>query len=181
MFLFHHSASHMESAMVFIIVQFATLSTRASEEDLSTFTDPFNGGFNKKRTDRQRGACRHAARRNLMNAVSWRGRWYDEDVMAEEALSSRTGHAGFLILTHWTRVTSVNYAIIGSDNGLSPVRRHAIICTKASLLLIWHLGTNINWILIEIGEIWIFSLNEIHFIMPSVKVRHFLLAWIFVA
>ena len=31
---------------------------------------------------------------------------------------------------------SVNYAIISSDNGLPPVRRHAIIWTNAGLLLI---------------------------------------------
>ena len=30
---------------------------------------------------------------------------------------------------------SVNYAIIGSNNGLSPVRRHAIIWTNAGLLM----------------------------------------------
>ena len=34
--------------------------------------------------------------------------------------------------------------IIGSDNGLSPGRRQAIIWTNASILLIWPLGTNVS-------------------------------------
>ena len=40
--------------------------------------------------------------------------------------------------------------IIGSDNGLSPDRRQAIIWTNAGLLLIGPLGTNFSEILIEI-------------------------------
>ena len=40
--------------------------------------------------------------------------------------------------------------IIGSDNGLSPGRRQAIIWTKAGILLIEPLGTNFSEILIEI-------------------------------
>ena len=40
--------------------------------------------------------------------------------------------------------------IIGSDNGLSPERRQAIIWTNAGLLLIGPLGTNFSEILIEI-------------------------------
>ena len=45
---------------------------------------------------------------------------------------------------------SVNYAVIGSDNGLSPVWRQAIIWTNARLLLIEPLGTNFSEILIKI-------------------------------
>ena len=41
--------------------------------------------------------------------------------------------------------------IIGSDNGLSPGRRQAIILTNAGTLLIWPLGTNFSEILIEIN------------------------------
>ena len=41
-------------------------------------------------------------------------------------------------------------AIIGSDNGLSPDRRQAIIGTNAGILLIAPLGTNFSEILIEI-------------------------------
>ena len=38
---------------------------------------------------------------------------------------------------------SANRVSIGSDNGLSPIRRQAIIWTSAELLLIGHLGTNL--------------------------------------
>ena len=50
-------------------------------------------------------------------------------------------------LTHWGRVTHicVTYlAIIGSDNGLSPSRRQAIIWTNAGILLIRTLRTNFS-------------------------------------
>ena len=56
------------------------------------------------------------------------------------------------LLTHWGRVTHIcvnKLTIIGSDNGLSPGRRQAIIWTNAGILLIGPLGTN-NEILIEI-------------------------------
>ena len=39
---------------------------------------------------------------------------------------------------------------IGSDNGLEPGRRQAIIWTNAGILLIAPLGTNLSEILIEI-------------------------------
>ena len=56
-------------------------------------------------------------------------------------------------LTHWGRVTHIcvnKLTIIGSDNGLSPGRRQAIIWTNAGILLIGPLGTNFSEILIEI-------------------------------
>ena len=59
----------------------------------------------------------------------------------------------FCRLTHWGRVMHIcvnKLTIIGSDNGLSPGRRQAIIWTNAELLLIRPLGTNFNEILIEI-------------------------------
>ena len=43
------------------------------------------------------------------------------------------------VLTHWGRVTYIcvgDLTIIGSDNGLSPVRRQAIIWTIVGMLLI---------------------------------------------
>ena len=55
-------------------------------------------------------------------------------------------------ITHWGRVTHIwvgKLTIIGSDNGLSPGRRQAIIWTNAGLLLIGPLGTNFSEILIE--------------------------------
>ena len=56
-------------------------------------------------------------------------------------------------LTHWGRVTHIcvnKLTIIGSDDGLSPGRRQAIIWTNDGLLLIGPLGTNFSEILIEI-------------------------------
>ena len=56
--------------------------------------------------------------------------------------------------------------IIGSDNGLSPGRRQAIIWTNAGILLIRTLGTNFGEIL---GEIHSFSFSKMHFKMMSAK------------
>ena len=61
---------------------------------------------------------------------------------------------------------------IGSDNGLSPGRRQAIIWTNAGILLIWTLGTNFSEIL---REIHVFSFKKIHLKMSSVKWRPFCL------
>ena len=55
-------------------------------------------------------------------------------------------------LTHWGRVTHIcvgNSTIIGSDNGLLPGRRQAIIWINAGILLIGPLGTGLGEILIE--------------------------------
>ena len=49
-------------------------------------------------------------------------------------------------LTHWGRVTHIcvsKLSSIGSDNGLSPERRQAIIWTNAGILLI---GTSVNFV-----------------------------------
>ena len=56
-------------------------------------------------------------------------------------------------LTHWGRVTHIcvsRLAITGSDNGLSPGRRQAIIWANAGILLIGPLRTNSSENLIEI-------------------------------
>ena len=61
-------------------------------------------------------------------------------------------------LTHWGRVTHIcvsKLTIIGSDNGLSPGRRQAIIWTNAWILLIWTLGTNFSEIISNISCIFI--------------------------
>ena len=39
-------------------------------------------------------------------------------------------------LTHWRIYASLRQTIIGSDNGFSPDRRQAFICTNAGILLI---------------------------------------------
>ena len=74
-------------------------------------------------------------------------------------------------LTHWGLVTHKcvsKLAIIGSDNGLSPGRRQAIIWTSAGILLIGPLGTNFSEILIEI---YTFSFKKIHLKVSSGKWR----------
>ena len=51
-------------------------------------------------------------------------------------------------LTHWGRVTHIcvsKLRIIGSDNGLSPGRRQAIIWTNAGILLIWPFRNKLQW------------------------------------
>ena len=51
------------------------------------------------------------------------------------------------VLTHWGRVTHIcvsKLIIIGSENGLSPDRRQAIIWTNAGLLSIRPLRTNFS-------------------------------------
>ena len=78
-------------------------------------------------------------------------------------------------LTHWGRVTHVwvgNITIIGSDNGLSPGRRQAIIWTNVGILLIGTLGTNFSEMLIEILT---FLFKKIHLKMSSGKWRPFCL------
>ena len=74
-------------------------------------------------------------------------------------------------LTHWGRVMHIcvnKLTIIGSDNGLSPGRRQAIIWTNAGILLIGPLGTNFSEILIEM---YTFSFKKMHLKMSSGKWR----------
>ena len=76
-------------------------------------------------------------------------------------------------LTHWGRVTHIcvsELTIIGSNNGLSPGRRQAIIWTNAGILLTEPLGTNFSEILIEIHA---FSFKKMHLKMSSAKWRLF--------
>ena len=67
---------------------------------------------------------------------------------------------------------SVNYklTIIGSDNGLSPGRRQAIIWTNAGILLIGPIRMNFSEILSEIHS---FSFKKMHLKMSSAKWRPF--------
>ena len=77
--------------------------------------------------------------------------------------------------TRWGRLTHIcvgNLSIIGSDNGLSPGRRQAIIWTNAGILFIGPLGTNFNEILLGIK---IFSINAMQLKMSSAKWRQFCL------
>ena len=78
-------------------------------------------------------------------------------------------------LTHWGRTTHIcvgNLTIIGSDNGLSPDRRQAIIWTNDGILSIGPLGKNFCEILIGFQT---FSLKKMKFKMSSAKWRPFCL------
>ena len=95
---------------------------------------------------------------------------YDVTVMIADSMIH---YWVFLALTHWDRVTHISVSkqtIIGSDNGLSPCRRQAIIWTNAGLLLIGPLGTNFSELLIEIPT---FSFKKMHLKMSSAKRRPF--------
>ena len=63
--------------------------------------------------------------------------------------------------------------IIGSDNGLAPGQRQAIIWTNDGILLIRPLKTNFNETLIEIQT---FSFKKMHLIMSSGKWHPFCLS-----
>ena len=69
-----------------------------------------------------------------------------------------------------THICVSKSTIIGSDNGLSPGRRQAIISTNAGILLIRPLGTNFNEMLIGILT---FSFMKMHLKLSSVKRRPF--------
>ena len=71
-----------------------------------------------------------------------------------------------------THICVRKQTIIGSDNGLSPDRRQAIIWTNAGLLLIGPLGTNFSEILIEILT---FSFKKMRLKVSSAKRRPFCL------
>ena len=76
-----------------------------------------------------------------------------------------------ILLTHWGRVTHIcvsKSTIIGSDNGLSPDRRQAIIWPNTGILLIRTLGTNFSDFLSEIRA---FSFKKMHLKMSSGKWR----------
>ena len=72
-------------------------------------------------------------------------------------------------VSHWGRVTHIcvsKLTIIGSDNGLSPGRRQAIIWTNDGILLIGLLGTNFSEI---VSEIQSFSFKKMNFKMSFAK------------
>ena len=76
-------------------------------------------------------------------------------------------------LTHLGRVTHIcvdNLTSIGSDNGLAPTKRQAIIRTNAGILLVGPLGPNFSEILIGIH---IFSFKKMHLKTSSAKWQPF--------
>ena len=71
--------------------------------------------------------------------------------------------------THWGRVTHIcvsKLITFGSDNGLSPGRRQAIIWTNAGILWIWPLETKFSEMLIQNHRD---SFKKKHWKMSSVK------------
>ena len=75
------------------------------------------------------------------------------------------------MLTHWGRVTHICVSklnSIGSDNGLSPGRRQAIIWTNDGILLIRTFRTHFSEIL---SKMHTFSFKKMHFKMSSGKWR----------
>ena len=80
-------------------------------------------------------------------------------------------HLPQLIEAEWLICVS-KLTIIGSDNGLSPIRRQAIIWTNAGIFLIRNLGTNFSKIL---SEIHTFSLKKMHLKMLFGKWEQFCL------
>ena len=105
-----------------------------------------------------------------------RGHGFDfECVLFKRAAFITFGAFAELLLlvsfSHWGRVMHIcvrKLTIIGSDNGLSPGRRQAIIWTNAVILSTGPLGTNVSEILIEI---YAFSFKKLHLKMPSEKWR----------
>ena len=101
---------------------------------------------------------------------------FAKNLLAWQAVLFAPGHQakGYVnpdygTLTHWGRVTQTcvsKFTIIGSDNGLSPIRRQAIIWTNDGILLIRTLGTNFSEILIQIHT---FSNKKMHLKMSSGK------------
>ena len=74
-----------------------------------------------------------------------------------------------VMLTHWGPVTHIcvgKLTIIGSDNGLSPGRRQAIILISVGILLIGHLGADFSEIAIGIQ---IFAFKTMPLKMSSAK------------
>ena len=102
--------------------------------------------------------------------LCWYGRYYTWPISYKHITFTVNDMGKFnFSLIHWGRVTHIcinKLTIIGSDNGLSPGRRQAIIWTSAGILLIGPLGTNFSEILIEIQT---FSLKKIHLKMSSGK------------
>ena len=71
-----------------------------------------------------------------------------------------------------THICVSKLTIIGSDNGLAPSRRQAIIWTNDGIMLIRTLGTNFSGILRWIHS---FSFRKMHLKMSSAKCRLFCL------
>ena len=92
-----------------------------------------------------------------------------------DLLLSNYNYTFTISLTHWGRATHIcigKLTIIGSENGLSPGRRQAIIWTNVEILLSGPLGTNTSKILIQM---LLSSLKKMRLNVSSAKWRPFCL------
>ena len=85
-------------------------------------------------------------------------------------------HVWYKYLSHWGRVTHIcvsKLTIIGSDNGLSPGRRRAIIWTNYGKLLVGSLGTNFSGFSIENSPVFIQenALGNVVYEMTAILIR----------
>ena len=121
-----------------------------------------------------RGACQIRAGCTMLT-THVNSPWCSQGPLSFIRYAQPVGILCWIYLTHWGRVTHIcvgNLTIIGSDNGLSPCRRQAIIWTNAGILLIGPLGTNFSEILIAMQT---FSFKKTHWKMSSGKRRPFCL------
>ena len=107
--------------------------------------------------------------------ISGASHWSMRVMVILEGVSTNKKYVIDSVLPHWGRVTHIcvsDLTSIGSDNGLSPGRRQAIIRTNAGILLIRPLGTNFSEFLVEI---LIFSFKKMRLEVLSGKRRPFCL------
>ena len=100
-----------------------------------------------------------------MHMISYYVKHCWQDCLLHLCLSTELG------LTHWGRVTHIcvsKLTIIGSNNGLSPGRRQALIWTNAGILSIGPLGINFSEMLIKVHT---FSFKKMRLQMSSGKWR----------
>ena len=103
-----------------------------------------------------RFGCHIAVFHNGVPRLDYWAHWKEEDVVSIQS-------------THWGQVTHIyvrKLNIIGSDNGLSPVRRQAITRTNAGIWLIGPQGTNSSELLIEMQAL---SFMKIHVKISSAE------------
>ena len=107
----------------------------------------------------------------------WQSQHCSYNGLAPRRLLSNPLIDNLLTLIYITRLSpycriyaSVNLVSIGSDNGLSPIRRKAIIYTSSELLSIGPFGINLSEILIKIQN---FTFTEMHMKISFPKWRPF--------
>ena len=109
----------------------------------------------------------------------WFRQWLSDKPLPESMMAQFSDAYPICViswLTHWGRVTHIcvgKLTAIGSDNGLSPGRRQAIIWTNAGVMLIPPLMTNVSFnrnsnIFIKKKCVWKCPLrNDDHFVSTS--------------